>query len=82
MYKHVCICDRCKKEDDLRQDYILLDKNTKSVSVYELPNGWEEFGVFPKYTLCPNCSATLKCGIGSYTYEFITSYSDNKEKHQ
>lgn len=70
MIKHIAICDKCKKEKDLKQDFILLDK-AKNIPVYEIPDGWEEFGVFPKYLLCNFCASELKGKISDLTYEFV-----------
>lgn len=70
MVKHTAICDKCKKEKDLKQDFILLDK-TNSIPVYKIPDGWKEFGVFPKYLLCNCCTSELNSKISTLTYEFV-----------
>lgn len=70
MVKHTAICDKCKKEKDLKQDFILLDKSN-NIPVYKIPDGWEEFGVFPKYLLCNCCASELNGKISTLTYEFV-----------
>ena len=74
MIKHIAICDKCKKEEDLKQQskwYTVGDEKDSLFTKYELPDMWEEFSIVPKYTLCGKCSAELKCSIEKHIYNFV-----------
>ena len=78
MIKHICICDKCGKEDDLKIKYCVAQDSEQPV-IYNLPDRWEHFGIMPKYTLCGKCSAELKCDIERYIHNFVNS-SRNMDK--
>ena len=70
MIKHICICDRCGKEEDLKVKYCVAQDSEQPV-IYNLPDRWEKFGILPKYDLCGECSAKLKCDIEHYIHNFV-----------
>ena len=74
MVKHTCICDRCSKEEDMKLSW---DSNMKET--FNVPDGWEYFGITPKYVLCPYCAADLQCSIEQHIYNFVNS-SKNMDK--
>ena len=74
MIKHIAICDKCKKEEDMRTEARWCtdsDGNKEIFNHYVLPEHWEEHGIFPKFTLCGKCSGELKCLIQDETYKFV-----------
>lgn len=78
MIKHICICDKCGKEENLDIAYGPMDEKYQSPPPkYILPKRWEEHGVCPKYTLCGECSSTLKRLIEGEIYKFVNQ--DKKE---
>ena len=76
MIKHICICDRCGKEEDMKIKYCVAQDSEQPV-IYNLPDRWEHFGIMPKYQLCGKCSAELKCLIQDEIYKFVKQ--DKKE---
>ena len=73
MIKHIAICDKCKKEEDMRSQskWTVNGEERELFNHYILPEHWEEFGIMPKYTLCGKCSAELRCSIEKHIYNFV-----------
>lgn len=65
MIKHICICDKCGKEEDMRMEY------GNGSPIYKNPDMWKEYGIHPKYLLCPSCSAELTAKLESVIYNFV-----------
>ena len=49
MIKHSCICDKCGKEEDMKSSW-----DNQMRETFNTPDGWEYFGVCPKYFFAPN----------------------------
>ena len=73
MIKHICICDKCKKEEDMRSQskWVVNGEDRELFNHYILPEHWEEHGIMPKYLLCGECSSTLKNIIQGEIYKFV-----------
>lgn len=70
MIKHICICDKCGREEDMKAKYC-VNQDSEQPVIYNLPDRWEYFGIMPKYQLCGKCSAELKCKIEDLIYRFV-----------
>ena len=80
MIKHIAICDKCKKEEAMKNEArwcVDGDGNKEIFQHYVLPEHWEKHGIFPEYTLCSRCSAELKGLIQDEIYKFVNR--DKKE---
>lgn len=83
MIKHICICEKCGKEEDLKIiDYATSKVNGSNYNLYDIPEGWEYFGICPKYLACPSCAAALNSLHDKQTYEFFTKKLGGKEDVQ
>ena len=81
MIKHIAICDKCKKEEDMRSQskWVVNGEDKELFNHYILPEHWEEHGIMPKYTLCGKCSSILKSLIEGEIYKFVNVNSKEKE---
>lgn len=83
MVKHICICDKCGKEENLKSvDYLFSEKMNKNYDVYDLPDRWTRIGILPKYSLCPDCTYKLDQMKVNLEHEFmkVTYLNNNEEK--
>lgn len=64
MIKHIVICDKCGAQEDM---VLAPDSNYK----YCIPDDWKQFGICPKYLLCPHCANELQCQIESFIYKYV-----------
>ena len=69
MIKHICIFDRCGKEENLKVKHCVGQDSEQPV-IYNLPDRWEYFGVCPKYIFCSECSSQLRQEIEMHIYRF------------
>ena len=83
MIKHICICDKCGKEEKLKSvDYLPSEKMNKNYDVYDLPDKWTRIGILPKYSLCPDCTYKLDQMKVNLDHEFmkVTYLNNNNEE--
>ena len=62
MVKHIVICDKCGKEENMKQDW--------ETKIYNIPDNWKHFGIH-KYLLCPECRNVLTSILESEIYKFV-----------
>ena len=66
MVKHIVICDKCGKEENMQANW-----DSQMRETFSLPDDWEYRGARDEYTLCPQCSSDLQGKIESFIYDYV-----------
>ena len=66
MIKHVVICDKCGKEENMQVSW-----DPQMRERFGLPDGWEYYGAKNEYNLCLQCASDLHSKIESFIYDYM-----------
>lgn len=65
MVKHVIICDKCGKEENMQVSW-----DPQMRERFGFPAGWEYRGAKNEY-LCPQCASDLEGKLESFIYSYM-----------
>ena len=66
MVKHIAICDKCGKEKKMQVSW-----DSQMRENFDLPDGWEYYGVKDEYVFCPQCISDLQGKIESFIHDYV-----------